>query len=78
MATHPTRSSRILNVSVPPGLYAEIEAAARDEHRTKSELMREAFHHYQFARQWKLIRQWGAESVIRLNVPDEELEKFLG
>jgi CopG family transcriptional regulator/antitoxin EndoAI len=69
---------RILNVSVPPEMYAEIETIAQVENRTKSDLIREAFRHYQFTRRWQLIRQWGTETALRFNLEtDEELEAFL-
>ena len=77
--TLPDRKTRILNISVPPEMYDDIESVARAENRTKSELIREAFRHYQFVRRWRLIRQWGDESAARLNLQtDEELEQFLG
>ncbi len=73
-----TRKSRILNVSVPPEMYAEIENVAQLENRTKSDLIREAFRHYQFVRRWRLLRQWGTETAMRLDLEnDEELEAFL-
>ncbi len=73
-----TRKSRILNISVPPEMYAEIENVAQEENRTKSDLIREAFRHYQFVRRWRLIRQWGTETALQLNLEtDEELERFL-
>ena len=76
--TTSTRKSRILNVSVPPKMYADIENIAQLEDRTKSDLIREAFRHYQFVRRWRLIRQWGAETAMRLDLEsDEELEAFL-
>jgi len=73
-----TRKSRILNVSVPPEMYAEIENVAQLENRTKSDLIRAAFRHYQFVRRWQMIRQWGTETAMRLDLEnDEELEAFL-
>ena len=58
MATPIRRKTRVLNISLPPEMYADIEEIADAENRTKSELMREAFRHYQFTRRWRLIRQW--------------------
>lgn len=73
------RKSRILNISMPPDMYESIESIAREENRTKSELIREAFRHYQFVRRWRLIRRWGSETAGRLGIQtDEELEEFLG
>jgi CopG family transcriptional regulator/antitoxin EndoAI len=73
------RETRVLSISVPPDMFAAIETAAQMENRTKSDLMREAFRHYQFARQWRLIRQWGEETAVCLDLEtDDELEEFLG
>jgi metal-responsive CopG/Arc/MetJ family transcriptional regulator len=73
------RKTKVLNISVPPEMYADIEAVAEAENRTKSELIREAFRHYQFVRRWRLIRGWGDGTAVRLNVEsDEALEGFLG
>ncbi len=78
MTIQPARTTRVLNVSVPPEMYASIEETARLENRTKSELIREAFRHYQFVRRWQVIRQWGAETAGQLGIfTDEQLEEFL-
>jgi len=79
MSIATSRKSRILNISMPPEMYESVETGAREENRTKSELMREAFRHYQFARRWRIIRRWGEETANQLNIQtDEELEQFLG
>lgn len=79
MTTLASRKSRVLNISVPPEMFAAIEATARAEQRTKSELMREAFRSYQFARRWRVVRQLGTETAARLEIEsDEALEAFLG
>lgn len=69
-----------VTVSLPPELYAEVEAIARDEHRSRSEVIREALRQYQFTRRWRLVRQWGAETAIRLKLEDDDeaLEQALG
>ncbi len=73
------RKTVVLNISVPPDMYADIEEIAEAENRTKSELMREAFRNYQFVRRWRLIREWGEETAVRLAIDsDEALEEFLG
>ena len=71
------RAARILHVSVPPEMYEDIEAIAREEDRTKSELMRAAFRHYRFNRQWRLIRRWGEDTAVRMGIhSDEDVEGF--
>ncbi|MFQ6015707.1 MAG: ribbon-helix-helix protein, CopG family [Anaerolineae bacterium] len=73
------RTTRVLNISVPPQMYEEIEQVAKEESRTKSELLREAFRQYQFNRRWKVIRQWGEITARRLNiVSDEDIERIAG
>jgi hypothetical protein len=60
-------------------MYEAIEAVAQEENRTKSELIREAFRHYQFIRRWRLICESGTETPERLGIEtDEALEQFLG
>ena len=79
MTTPIRRKTRVLNISVPPEMYEEIEELASAENRTKSELIREAFRSYQFTRRWRLIRQLGEETAVRMNLQtDEALEDFLG
>lgn len=79
MATPTRRNTRVLNISMPPEMYEAIEEIAQAENRTKSELIREAFRHYQFVRRWRLIREWGAETAVQLELDsDEALEEFLG
>jgi CopG family transcriptional regulator/antitoxin EndoAI len=73
------RTTRILNISLPPEMYEEIEQMAREESRTKSELMREAFRQYRFNRQWRLLRRWGDETALRLGIQsDDDVEKLAG
>ena len=79
MAVLSGRKTRVMNISVPPEMYDAIEAAASAEHRTKSELMREAFRSYEFTRRWRVLRQLGTETAARLGIEtDEELEALLG
>ena len=39
-------TSRVVNLTLPAGLLEEIDRAARAEHRTRSELIREAIRRY--------------------------------
>lgn len=73
------RTTRILNVSLPPEMYAEIEEMAREESRTKSELIREAFRQYRFNRQWSRLRRWGDETATRFGILNEDdVERLAG
>jgi metal-responsive CopG/Arc/MetJ family transcriptional regulator len=73
------RTTRILNVSLPPEMYAQIEQMARDESRTKSELIREAFRQYRFNRRWNQLRRWGDETAARLGIlGEDDVEQLAG
>ena len=40
------RSSSILTISLPPAMAKQMEKVQKKEHRTRSELLREAWRHY--------------------------------
>ena len=67
-----SRTTKILNVSLDPKLYKEIEETAKVESRTKSELVREAVRQYVANKSWVQIRKWGNETAFKLSIKDEE------
>jgi len=69
----------IINISVPPALAKRIEKIAKEENRTKSELLREAFHVYEFNRDWAKIRAWGQDTARRMGIKTEDdVERIAG
>ena len=69
----------IINISVPPALAKRIERMAKEENRTKSELLREAFRVYEFERDWGKIRMTGRETARRMGIKtDEDVERISG
>ncbi len=66
-----TRSTKILNVSLDPVLYDQITETAKQECRTKSDLIREAFRTYAANKEWSIIRKWGSQSAQSLKIKDE-------
>lgn len=58
----------IINISVPPAMAKRIKKVAREENRTQSELLREAFRIYEFKRDWIKIRAWGRETARKMNI----------
>lgn len=74
-----TQQRRIINISVPPVLAKRIERIAKEENRTKSELLREAFRVYEFQRDWVKIRAWGTQTARRMGIEtDEDVERIAG
>lgn len=41
------RTTRVVSITLPPSMFEDAQALARQEHRTMSELMREALRRYQ-------------------------------
>lgn len=69
----------IINISVPPALAKRIRKVAKEENRTQSELLREAFRRYEFDRDWVKIRAWGRETARRMGIQTEDdVERIAG
>jgi predicted transcriptional regulator len=57
------RTSRTLSITLPPEMLARAEELARTEHRTMSELMREALRHYDRNRWWDSVNALGIKTA---------------
>lgn len=67
------RGRELLTISLPPAFMKDVERAAKKEHRTKSELVREALRQYLAReRQWEALRRYGAEAAQTKGVRSEE------
>jgi len=63
---------KILNISLPPELYREVEKLSREQAKAKGEFVREVIRQYIATdKRWKLIRKWGEDSARRLRVKDQ-------
>ena len=69
----------IINISMPPAMAKRIEKVAKEENRTKSELLREAFRIYEFQKDWTKIKAWGRETALKMGIKsDEDVERIAG
>ena len=69
----------IINISVPPVMAKRIAKMAKEENRTTSELMREAFRVYEWERAWAKIKAVGRETARRMGIKtDEDVERIAG
>ena len=69
----------IINISVPPALAKQINKVAKEENRTKSELLREAFRVYEFNRDWAKIRAVGEATARRMGIKTyDDIERIAG
>jgi metal-responsive CopG/Arc/MetJ family transcriptional regulator len=70
---------RILNISLPPELYSEVEELAKRQAKTKGEFTREVLRQYvEGDKRWGRIRKWGEETAQRLGIKDErDVERII-
>ena len=68
-------NTRILSLSIPPGLLRQAERIAKEEGRTKSELFREALRRYVEERRWRALQRYGADQLRRLGLTAANLDR---
>ena len=69
----------IINISMPQAMAKRVKQVAKEENRTQSALLREAFRKYEWKRDWEKIRAWGTETAKKFNIKsDEDVERIAG
>jgi len=70
---------KILNISLPNRLYAEVEKLAKRETKTKAEFAREILRQYiESQRRWREIRKWGRATTKELGIKSErDVERII-
>ncbi len=67
------RTTKIVNFSLPPEIYKEVEELARQREISRSQVLREALKQYVASeRRWQQLRKWGQETKGRLGIKDED------
>lgn len=66
------RTTRTWTISLPPRLVREAERTAKEENRTKSELVREALRMYLEERRWRKLQHKTALRAQALGIRTEE------
>src|SRR5713226_6615464 len=56
------RTTETMTISLPPAMAKQMERVQREEHRTRSELLREAWRHY-FDSRYHVVTPTRAEAV---------------
>ncbi len=67
------RTSKTLSVSLPPEQLKEMEKVAKQENRTMSELIREAWRRYQFGREMDRINAFGRAKAAQMGFAEEDV-----
>jgi hypothetical protein len=62
---------------VPPGLLAEVQAAADEEHRAPAELVREAIESYLDEREWRKLLGYGQERARALGLTEADVLRLI-
>lgn len=71
------RTTKILSLSLPPGLAKEAEQIAKKEGRTKSELFREALRRYIQAQKLRGLQRHGAHQAQKLGLKETDVERLV-
>ncbi|MEK6660362.1 MAG: ribbon-helix-helix protein, CopG family [candidate division NC10 bacterium] len=72
------RTTKPITISLPTDLLRETQRVAKEETRTRSELIRDALRQYLASRRWQRLRQWGPETADRLGLKTEaDLQRLL-
>ena len=70
--------AKVINISLPDDLLCEVDEYAREEHRTRSELFREAVRQYIESRRWRRLRESGSRTALELGLSEEDIERIVG
>jgi CopG family transcriptional regulator/antitoxin EndoAI len=67
------RTSKVISIALPPAMLAQAERLAKREHRTISELFREALRRYQREREWDELNAYGRSKARELGIAESEV-----
>ena len=67
------RTTKTLSISLPPAQLKDAERLAKKEHRTLSELVREALRSYQYQRQLQELNTQGRAKAAQLGITEADV-----
>ena len=71
------RATKLLTISIMPEFLEEIEKLAKEERRTKSELVREALRCYIAERELKRLQRYGVQRAKELGLKEEDVQRLI-
>jgi CopG family transcriptional regulator/antitoxin EndoAI len=71
------KKSSILSISLPPDLALDLGSAAKQEMRSRSELVREAVRQYLLAAKWRALRQKAALKAAEQGLKEDDIERLV-
>ena len=71
------RTAKVISLSLPPDMEREVQKLAKEEHRTISELLREAFRQYLANRDLTSIRNEGRKIAKSMKLTPEDVQRIV-
>ena len=71
------RTTKLLTISIMPEFFEEIEKLAKEERRTKSELVREALRCYIAERELKRLQRYGLQKAKDLGLKEKDVQRLI-
>lgn len=69
----------VINISAPPAFAEEIQKVAKEENRTVSQMLREAFRVYQALKEWDKFRMQGEKTAFEMGIESyDDVEGIAG
>lgn len=73
----PSTKAQIVSISLPPDMTKEVQELAREERRSVSEVLREAFRQYAANKTLKNVRKEARKNVKRKGIKPENVEQIV-
>ena len=70
-------TTRVRSLSLPSDLVREAERLAKQEGRTKTEVLREALRRYSEERRWRGLQRYGAGRARKLGLREAGVERAI-
>lgn len=67
------RTSKVVSITLPPAMLTRAVRLAKREHRTMSELLREALRRYERDREWDEINAYGRSRARALGITEGDV-----
>ena len=71
------RTAKVISLSLPPDMEKEVQHVAKLEHRTISELLREAFRQYLANRDLAAIRREGHRIAKQMKLKPDDVARIV-
>lgn len=71
------RTTKLITISIFPELLKEAEKIAKEENRTRSELIREALRRYIAEREWRRLQRYGISKAKKLRLQEKDVERLV-